>query len=138
LRYDAYICQPERSFQDVDRMGFYRAGSIEPFFPRIRYRKKNVEWTRASAAALRQTGGPLDAEVADLIERNLDDPADPRQEGLKYQVFLLTARDHEQTLRLSQPIVHRTSGRGTAWVQGTRYTSESALRTGPQTTDELP
>jgi hypothetical protein len=30
-----------------------------------RHRKKNVEWTRATAEALRQTGAALDAEVAD-------------------------------------------------------------------------
>lgn len=137
LRHDAYICQPERNFRDVERVGFYRSSKIEPFFPRIRYRKKNVEWSRANAASLRQTGAPLDAEVGALVDRTLDDPADPRHEGWKYQVFLLTPQDDEQTLRLPKQIQHRTHGRGSAWVQGTRYTSEAALRSNPQTTDDL-
>jgi hypothetical protein len=137
LRHDAYICQPTRSFRDVERIGFYRRGKIEPFFPRIRYRKMNLEWTRATARALRETGAALDAEVADVIDRTLDDPADPRREGRPYQVFLLTPQGDPQTLRLAQPIQHRTLGRGTAWTQGTRYASEEALRRNPRTTDEL-
>jgi hypothetical protein len=137
LRHTAYICQPERSFRDVERIGFYRNGKIEPFFPRIRYRKMNIEWTRANAQALRQNGATLDTEIADLIDGTLDDRGDARHEGRPYQVFLLTAPDDEQTLRIAQPIEHRALGRGTAWTQGTRYASETALRRNPQTTDEL-
>jgi hypothetical protein len=136
LRQSAYICQPERSFRDVERVGFYRNGQIEPFFPRIRYRKMNIDFTRENAAALRATGATLDAEVADVIERTLDDPADP-QTPRKHQVFLLTPLDDPQTLRLERPIMHRTLGRGTAWTQGTRYTSEEKLRRNPATTDDL-
>jgi hypothetical protein len=126
------------SFRDVDWIGFYRNGQIEPFFPRIRYRRKNLEWTRANAAALRQTGAALDAEVADVIERTLDDPGDPRKDGERYQVFLLTPKDDPQTLTIAQPIRHETVGRGSGWTQGTRYTSEEALRRNPTTTAELP
>jgi hypothetical protein len=67
----------------------------------------------------------------------LADPADPRVEGRRYQVFLLTPPDDEQTLRFEQPVRHQTSGHGTAWTQGTRYTSEEKLKRGPVTTDEL-
>jgi hypothetical protein len=136
LRHNAYVCQPERSFRDVERVGFYRNGQIEPFFPRIRYRKMNVDFSRASAAALRATGAALDGEVADLIDRILNDPANPHTPG-KHQVFLLTSRDDPQTLLLENPIKHRILGRGTAWTQGTRYTSEEALRRHPRTTDDL-
>lgn len=137
LRHDAYICQPERSFRDVERIGFYRSGQIEPFFPRIRYRKMNVDFSRANAEALRQTGAALDAEVAAVIDRTLGDPGDPRVEGWPYQVFLLTPKDDPQTLTLPQPITHTSRGRGRAWTQGTRYTSEEALRRNPATTAEL-
>lgn len=80
-RYNAYMCQPKRSFRDVERMGFYRDGRIEPQFPRIRYRKMNVEFSRANEAALRGTGSALDAEVADLIDGTLDVPGGARHEG---------------------------------------------------------
>jgi hypothetical protein len=54
-----------------------------------------------------------------------------------HQVFLLTKPDDPQTLRLARPIMHRTSGRGSAWAQGPRYTGEHALKRGPETTDDL-
>ncbi len=120
-----------------DRIGFYRNGQIEPFFPRIRYRSMNLDWTRTNAADLRQTGATLDAEVADVIERSLDDPGDPRREGERYQVFLLTPKEDPKTLTIAQPIQHETVGRGTAWTQGTRYTGEEALRHNPATTADL-
>jgi hypothetical protein len=137
LRYHAYICQPERSFRDVERIGFYRKRQIEPFFPRIRYRRLNVDFSRESAAALRGSGAPLDAEVADVIDAVLDDRGNKYTPGA-HQVFLLTAPDDPQTLTLAQPVVHPASGRGSAWVQNIRYTSEAALRENPRTTDELP
>lgn len=137
LRYSAYICQPERSFRDVERIGFYRHGQIEPFFPRIRYRRMNLEFSDGQAHALRRTGAALDAEVASVIEQTLADPRDPRKAGWPYQVFLLTPREDPQTLKLPAPIQHRTLGRGTAWTQGTRYTSEASLRQDPGTTDDL-
>jgi hypothetical protein len=89
----AYISQPELSFRDVERIGFSRSAKIEPFFPRIRYRRMNLPWTRETARDLRQTGAPLDAEVPNVIERTLDDPGDARREGSPYQVFLLTGID---------------------------------------------
>jgi hypothetical protein len=136
LRHSAYICQPNRSFRDVDRIGFYRFGHIEPFFPRVRYRKMNVDLTRESAALLRSTGAALDSEIADVIDHVLDDPANGHTPGA-HQIFLLTPKDDAETLRLPQPIEHRTLGRGTAWTQNQRYTSEALLRQNPQTTDDL-
>ena len=97
----------------------------------------NLEFSEAQARALRQTGAALDAEVASVIERALADPRDPRKDGGRYQVFLLSPREDPQTLTLPAPIQHRTLGRGTAWTQGTRYTSEESLRQNPGTTDEL-
>jgi hypothetical protein len=97
----------------------------------------NLDWTRESATALRRTGAPFDAEVANVIERTLDDPGDPRKEGERYQVFLLTPKEDPQTLTLAQPIRHETVGRGTGWTQGTRYASEEAVRRNPATTAEL-
>ena len=110
LSYHAYICQPERSFRDVERIGFYRHGQIEPFFPRIRYRRMNVDFSRKSAGALRATGAPLDAEVADVIDAVLNDPGNKHTPGA-HQVFLLTAPDDPQTLTLKQPVIHDTRGR---------------------------
>jgi hypothetical protein len=45
--------------------------------------------------------------------------------------------DDPQTLRLAQPIDHRTVGRGSTRTQGTCYTSDELLRRNPRTTEEL-
>jgi hypothetical protein len=52
-------------------------------------------------------------------------------------VFLLTAPEDSETLVLEEPIPHTHVGRGSAWTQGTRYTSEESLRGNPRTTDDL-
>lgn len=136
LRHQAYVCQPHRSFRPVQRIGFYRNGQIEPFFPSVRDRRMDVEFTTENASRLRAQGG-TQAEVGDLIDRMLQDPADPRVNGHSYQVFLLTSEHDPQTLRLAGPILHRVLGHGTAWVQSTRYTTEEKLRGNPATTAEL-
>lgn len=133
--FGAYVCQPGRSFRDVDRMGFYRQRRLEPHFPRIRYRVDHVEFSRANAERLRMSGAPLDRDVAELIEAMLDQGRRP--EGEQFQVFLLTPPDASDTLVLDEPIRHTDVGRGSAWTQGMRYTSESSLRAGPRTTDDL-
>lgn len=137
-RYTAYICQDRRSFRDVPRMGFYVDAAIQPILPTIRYRADGVEWSRSNIAALRETGSHLDAEVANVIEQSLDNPTDRRTENGRYQVFLLSAAGDADTLTLAQPVAHNARGRGSAFVQGQRYISETALRANPPSTDELP
>src|SRR5580692_1208459 len=83
-----YACQPGRAFREgVRRMGFYYGGAIQPEVPLIRHRRDGVSFSSDNAAALRATGDCLDAELATLIERLLDES--PRVPGQQYQVFLL-------------------------------------------------
>lgn len=135
LDYNAYVCQPNRPFREVDRLGFYRRRRIEPYFPLVRRRVLDVVFSRENAQRLRATGSQLDRELADLIDAILTDGR--RSEHSRYQVFLLTAPDDPRTLLLDDPIHHAVLGRGSAWTQGARYTSESRLRRNPRTTAEL-
>src|SRR2546423_6508658 len=64
LRHNAYICQDGRSFRDVDRMGFYRRGQIEPHFPAIRAIEDHVPFSSKHANRLRETGSRVDREIA--------------------------------------------------------------------------
>jgi hypothetical protein len=135
----AYSCQPGRAFREgVRRMGFYYGGAIQSEIPLIRHRRDNVTFSGDKAATLRESGDPLDAELATLIERLLD--AGPRVSGQQYQVFLLSPANDEQTLRLTQPIKNTTKdhrGRAWAWTMGQRYTQSSVLQQGVKTTQEL-
>ena len=69
---------------------------------------------------------PLDAEVADLIERALDERR--KSEGTLSKVFLLSGPDDPETERLEAPIANDATdanGRTTAWVMMQRYASLS-------------
>jgi hypothetical protein len=131
----AYVFQANRSFRDVERMGFYRRRQVEPHFPSIRHRWPAVEFSRENADRLRRTGSIPERELADLVDAMLDQGR--RVAGQPYGVFLLTEPDDPLTLRLPEPVPHMHGGRGSAWTQGTRYISEASLLADPRSTDDL-
>lgn len=133
----AYICQPNRSFKEgLTHLGFYTEGEIKPSVPRIRARHPSVAFTRAEVEQRRNNA---EHEVADLIQRSLDDPNDVRAEGDSFGIFLLTTTDDPDTITLDNPIlndVKAASGRPWAWTLGQRYTSIEKLK-GASRTSEL-
>ena len=77
--------------------------------------------------------------IASAIELNLR--AGTREDGKQYQVFLLSAPDDPETVKLPRPVVNDTvaeSGRPVAWTMGQRYVSLAALaRPGTSHTSDL-
>jgi hypothetical protein len=129
----SYVCQPLRSFREQIRyLGFYKDKAIQPEVPLIRHRRKNVIFTRDEATRLRGSSDETDAEVAALIDTNLD--SQQQSDGGAHQVFLLSPLESDKTLKLPRPIRHTQRG---AWTQGQRYTASSALQRGPATTEDL-
>ena len=53
----------------------------------------------------------------------------------RYQVFLLTRAGHPTHTTLPAPIPNRATGRGSAYVQGHRYTSVHSLQVSNTTED---
>jgi hypothetical protein len=134
-RYGAYICQAGRSFRsDVERIGYYANGAIQPEFPRIQGRRDHVLTTLETAQALLTSGSAEDARFAAVIALLL---LDGREAGIESQVFLLSPPGSPETLVLAQPIRNVRRGLGSAWTQGHRYAPEAAIRSEPGTTDEL-
>jgi hypothetical protein len=124
----SYVCQPMRSFRDgLIHFGFYADGSIKRLLPRIRVHYSSVPFTPEEAS---KRIGMGDIELADLISRNLE--WGTRVEGQAYDVFLLTApNDLENTEVLQADIANdmtSSSGRGSAWTQGQRYTRLERLK----------
>lgn len=133
-RYSAYICQPDRHFRSESiRLGYYADREIMPEFPRILLRRSRIAITQETVKTLRASGSWQDAAFAVIVEELV---ADGRH-GTESQIFLLTGPNDPQTLRIAQPIRHATSGRGTAWTQGQRYVSETAILAEPPTTAAL-
>jgi hypothetical protein len=137
FRYGAYVCQPHRSFRAVDYLGFYADGEIKPIVPLIRGRLDGIEIGDATAAALARSSAPTDQEIARIVRSMINDNY---WVGLKAQVFVLSGRDDERTLKLPAPVRNTktsSSGKTTAWVQMQRYVRSATLLRGPRTTSEL-
>ena len=130
-RLSAYICQPKRSFQLVEYLGFYWQRRIEPRFPKIRGFVKDVLFTPEEAQRLKGDPDPLTARVGEIVEQALADVEGDRRVGERYQVVPL---DIDSGFTLAAPIEHKGPS---AWTQNQRYATVDALRTQPATTDDL-
>lgn len=138
LDHGIYVCQAGRFFAEgVARMGFYADAAIQTEIPRIRHRRDGVTFSREEVERLRASEDPVDHEIGALVEKLL---AHAEETGGRFQVFLLTAPDDPDTLRLGRPIQNTKRslrGNATAWTQKQRYVSSAHLARNPSTTDEL-
>lgn len=122
----AYICQPNRSFQQVTRLGFYSKGVIHPIVPRIIASHDEVEIKRNSHK------GELGKLVNTLLDQEL------RPENGIFKVLMLSAPDAPETLKLDCPIPNNKldkSGKGTAYTMSQRYSSSDRIRAAKTTSD---
>lgn len=134
----AYICQEDRVFREnITHLGFYADGEIKPVIPRILRRHKSVLFTRQEAVRQEQVpngGARVGAIIGDCLASRT------RDEGERYDVYLLTGPDDIETVHLAAPIRNDTtsdSGRATAWTQKQRYTSLDRLTSGVTRASEL-
>jgi hypothetical protein len=124
--YHAYVCQPDRSFQQVRRIAFYAHGHIHPLVPLILESQDHVEFIPGEHA------GRLDELVGMLVRSN------KRKEGTAYKVVFLSPPDSPDTLKLDHPIpndLKSKSGKATAFTQNQRYVSSERLKTAKSTSD---
>jgi hypothetical protein len=125
LEIHAYICQPYRKFQPVSRVGFYSQNQVYPLVPKNLEKHDDVEMKRGHAGAL-----------GTLVNRLLDEGR--RNEGEHNKVFLLSAPDSPDTLRLPKGIqndLKTRMGKNTAFTMGQRYVSSAALLAAKTTSD---
>ncbi|MEX1046183.1 MAG: hypothetical protein WD757_06865 [Actinomycetota bacterium] len=134
LKHAAYICQNPRSFRDgLTHMGFYTDHAIKPEIPRIKHRRRNVDFTSENATQLAASSDSDDRRIAELIEASDGEHTD--RTGKTFQVFLLSSPgEDKETVLLKQPVAHESQG---AWTQGQRYARLSRLKENPLTTAAL-
>ncbi len=144
LKHHVYACQPEpeRTFRvGVERMGFYADGAIQREVPRVLRREGRFEITDESFARAEGSDDPLLRLLASKFKAmRADAPPGWYPDGVFAQVFLLEAPDSPGTRILERPVVNdlqASSGRGVAYVLGTRYTRADVLTRQPKTTSEL-
>lgn len=117
--FHAYVCQPNRPFQQVARIGFYSKGVIYPLIPKIIAAHDEVEMRKGLHK------GPLGALVDHLVETG------KRPEGGSFKVLLLSSPDSPDTVHLRAPIPNdkkSKTGKPTAFTMGQRYVSLEALK----------
>jgi hypothetical protein len=129
LGYSAYVCQPNRTFQNITRIAFYSHGKIHHKVPVIKSVYEDIPLVRDSQ----------DVELGELINRMLDNPDDPREEGESFKFMFLSPPNSSDTITLDAEIpndMRSKAGRTTAFTQNQRYvTLEKLLKA--KTTSEL-
>jgi hypothetical protein len=137
--FSVYVCQPNRSFQRVEYIGFYHSGAIDKRIARIV--SEPVEEIDLYEEAIEATNDLTPAVKQSLLQ--LVQQLKSRQSfryGGKYKVFFLSSPDSSDTINLAQNIkndLKNTAGRTYAFTQGQRYVPLSALRKNPATTTQL-
>lgn len=125
--FHSYVCQPNRPFQQVARLGFYSKGVIYPLVPKILEIYDDVEMIKDKHK------GELGKLVNHLVTNS------SRLTDQRYKVILLSPPDLPDTLKLDAPIPNdkrSKSGKPTAFTMGQRYVSSAAL-TRATTTSQL-
>lgn len=149
--FSAYMCQPNRSFQPVEYIGFYHNGAIDRHIAKVM--SKPVEEIDLTEEAIEEaifeeaieeaTDLAVDTEntkqkLHQLVDQ-LRSHGSPKY-GLKHKVFFLSSSDSPDTIKLTQDIrndLRNQAGRPYAFTQGQRYVTLSALKNNPATTTEL-
>jgi hypothetical protein len=132
-RYGAYICQAGRAFRnDPAYFGFYAESEVKPEIAAVLGRRDQLLFTPETARQLRAQS---EAGLADVVEQVARDGARPPEQP--QQLYLLSAPGDERTITLAHPILHTSSGPGSGFVRGQRYSSLAALKRQPHTTAEL-
>ncbi|WP_339908874.1 hypothetical protein [Symmachiella dynata] len=122
----AYICQPNRPFQQVSRMGFYSQGVIYPLVPKIIEAFDEIEIRR----------NKHQGELGDLVNRLVENELRPL--GERFKVLILSAPEAPETLKLPCAIPNdklSKSGEPIAFTMGQRYVASEALLRAKTTTD---
>jgi hypothetical protein len=138
LAINAYICQPNRTFQPSSHMAFYTGGAIDAHVPRILDSVESVVLSRNGIEAEKNLSDDQRERLLDLLDYVRQ--RSPARIGEPHKVIFLSAPDDPGTIRLPHPIVNdltSASGRTVAFTQNQRYVSLDALQSAPDTTTEL-
>ena len=126
----AYICQAGRTFRPVKYVAFYAGNQIYPLVPMILEWKDEVRFER----------GENPGRLGELVDKMLDmtERPDWPYKMSVHKVFILSAPDSSETIKLEQSIINDIigkSGQRTAFTQNQRYVSLEALRKAKKTSE---
>jgi len=135
--YSAYICQPNRTFQQSVRMAFYTKNKIDRHIPKI---LGQVEAISGNEIETRTDLSDTDRARLRTLLNKMKPSRSEEWSKRQFKIVFLSPRDSSDTLILPDDITNSStsaSGKGTAFTQGQRYVSLSRLEKGPKNTSEL-
>ncbi|MAG36331.1 MAG: hypothetical protein CL878_08815 [Dehalococcoidia bacterium] len=138
LRYSAYMCQPNRSFQPSAHLGLYRRGRIDRRIPLILGVVASVVLSEEAVREAPDVDDDVREQLLTLVGE-LKQHEDWRV-GEEQKVLLLSAPDAPETIVLPQDVVNdlvSEAGRSQAFTQGHRYVSLERIEEEPARTSEL-
>ncbi len=151
-KYSAYLCQPHRSFQRVEYLGFYHGGVIDrriakvlaPPIERIELTTQGIQDLIVANNSNQDESGKgankiIAKDVFTMLEDLVAKLTSP-QLGETMKVFFLSSPDASETIKLKQNIrndLRNAGGKPIAFTMGQRYVSLANLNKNPQTTTEL-
>jgi hypothetical protein len=138
-KYSIYACQPNRSFQKVQYLGFYRMGAIDRQIAKILTPPiESIVLTEEGVQNCEGLDPVISAKLQDLVDKLHNDNSNRYGDTMK--LFFLSAHDSTETISLTQDIKNdlvNAEGRPYAFTQGQRYVSLADLKKNPKTTTEL-
>jgi hypothetical protein len=137
LKYSAYICQPNRTFQPCIRMAFYTKNKIDSRIPKI---LGQIEAISRDEIDLRTDLSEINRARLRTLLQKMEFPRSEDWGKRKFKIVFLSPSDSPDTLVLPFDILNNLtsgSGRGTAFTQAQRYVSLSRLEKRPKTISEL-
>lgn len=137
LKYSAYICQPNRSFQPCNHMAFYTQNKIDRHIPTI---LGQIEAITRDEIETRSDLSEIDRARLRTLLQKMDAARSEEWSKMRLKIVFLSSSDSPDTLVLPHDIVNNLtsgSGREIAFTQGQRYVSLSRLQKGPKTTSEF-
>jgi hypothetical protein len=137
LKYAAYICQPNRSFQPCNHMAFYTQNKIDRHIPII---LGQIEAISRDEIDIRKDLSDIDRARLRTLLKQMESARSEDWHKRKLKIVFLSPSDSPDTLVLPHHIVNNLTsakGRRTAFTQAQRYVSLSRLEKGPKSTSEL-
>ncbi|HEX6481427.1 MAG TPA: hypothetical protein VF043_21515 [Ktedonobacteraceae bacterium] len=137
LDYAAYICQPNRTFQQSIRMAFYTKNKIDRHIPKI---LGQIEAMSGDEIETRTNLTDIDRARLRTLLSKLKSTRSEEWRKNQLKIVFLSPSNSPDTLVLPDDIANNSTsatGKGTAFTQSQRYVSLSRLEKGPKNTSEL-
>jgi hypothetical protein len=135
-QHHVYSCPSGRAFQPVKYLAFYTGNEIRPLVPKIL--EEPPDPVIVERGKYQGRLGEVVNEMLDRYEKGTLPPGWDLRPGRQLKVFLLSAPDAPETIKLAEAIINdltSNNGQRIAFTQNRRYVSLDALRKAKKTSE---